>query len=285
MVLLRSALARGRQSHEPRARDNWYVTNGVVAVGPIHFDAIRRGVAEGRFLRSSYVRHGSWNVWRHLQDLENLGTDALEQTVAHLASLTASLGNRELRPAEEFKSPSLLNSERPHSEAPLRSSVRPVAVDPVGVLKQAEDLDDALLLTLSTAVTAVSAQLGLFHRFSVDRGIAMTTCGHGPMTELSLGTRIPASDPVLLAALEGQTILAEPEHGRAGRQMAARLTPCLPGVVGLAMVPIRHYQSLVGFIEVGQLWRPFAAREVGRIEDIADVLLERIIVEGWLEEA
>ena len=37
--------------------DRWFVTNGVVAVGPVTFELVLRGVATGRISTSSFVRH------------------------------------------------------------------------------------------------------------------------------------------------------------------------------------------------------------------------------------
>jgi hypothetical protein len=36
-------------------------------------------------------------------------------------------------------------------------------------------------------------------------------------------------------------------------------------------------------IELGRAARPFRAREIARVEDVIDVLAERIVVAGWLE--
>jgi response regulator RpfG family c-di-GMP phosphodiesterase len=49
------------------------------------------------------------------------------------------------------------------------------------------------------------------------------------------------------------------------------------------MVPIRLFDTLVAMIEVAQTQRPFTAREISRVEDIADVLAERLVVNGWFE--
>lgn len=170
-----------------------------------------------------------------------------------------------------------------HSRRISRSSTRPVSVNPVGVLGQARNLDEALLLTLSTAVAAVSAQAGLLHRYNDSLSTAITACVQGPGSEQLLGNRLAPTDPTLDAARAGITIIAEPSVGAAGRQMAARFTRAGLLPVGVAMVPIRLFDRLLALIEVAQVSRAFTAREIARIEDVADVLTERLVVNGWFE--
>jgi len=74
--------------------DRWFVTNGVVAVGPVSFELLLRGVALGRIPRGSVVRHESWQVWRRLEDIGAL------MVLEHVAMLASMLGVMLLRPAE-----------------------------------------------------------------------------------------------------------------------------------------------------------------------------------------
>jgi len=53
--------------------------------------------------------------------------------------------------------------------------------------------------------------------------------------------------------------------------------------VGVAMVPVRLFDRLLGIVEIGQVARTFTAKEVSRVEDVADVLAERVVVNGWFE--
>ena len=85
-----------RDTIPPSARrnDRWFVTNGVVAVGPISFDLLMRGASLGRIPQSSFVRHESWQVWRRLDEIGSLPPNGREQTVEDLATLSAALESR-----------------------------------------------------------------------------------------------------------------------------------------------------------------------------------------------
>lgn len=264
--------------------DAWFVTNGVVAVGPVTFDLVTRGVAAGKIPPGSYVRHDAWKVWRRLEDIEALSASARQEQIQLLASASAAAEERASNPHHEPPPPppSVEELDAPVSGArPL--SVRPVAIDPVGVLASAAELDQAYLLALSTAVTAASAHVGLLHQVRPDLEATVCAYAHGPDSEVLLGERLAANDPSLLAAEAGNTIVGEPRLGEAGRYIAGRLARCLPGPRGVAMVPLRHNGRLVAMVELGRAARPFRAREIARVEDVIDVLCERIVVAGWLD--
>jgi hypothetical protein len=65
--------------------------------------------------------------------------------------------------------------------------------------------------------------------------------------------------------------------------MVGRLGRCLPGVRGVAMIPLVLFGELVALFEIGRVTQPFRAREVGRAEDVVEALAERAVVTGWLE--
>jgi len=72
-------------SEDPRdggISDRWFVTNGVVAVGPISYELVLRGVAYGRIPAGSFVRHESWQVWRRLEDIEAQSAGNRRQIIA-----------------------------------------------------------------------------------------------------------------------------------------------------------------------------------------------------------
>jgi hypothetical protein len=262
------------------------VTNGVVAVGPVSFDMLLRGAAHGRIPSGSFVRHESWQVWRRLDEIESLPANGREQTVADLASLSEGLESRASNPLYSAPPPppDIPLTIRPTDPPPsTRSTIRPGPVDPVGVLANAYDLGDALLLAISTAVAAAGAEIGLVHRARRDLFSVVTVGGHGPRTERLLGERIADDDPTLAAARNGYTVVSEPGLGSESRYMVGRMLRCLPDVRGVAMVPLCLYGELLAMIEVGRGGQPFRAREIARVEDVTEVLAERVVLMGWLE--
>jgi hypothetical protein len=266
--------------------DRWFVTNGVVAVGPVSFELVLRGVAFGRIATSSFIRHESWQVWRKLDEMESLSAVHRNKTIEDLA--TASAGVEE-RARSRFSEPppppsgEELSSRPINLEPPPRRSFRPVSVDPVGVLVSASELQEALLLTVSTAVAAASADVGLVHRVRGDLKAAVTVGGHGPRTELLLGERLAAEDPTLSAARAGRTVLSEPLPGDVSRYIIGRIERCLPEPASVAMVPLLLYGELIAIFEIGRRARPLRAHEVARVEDVVEALAERTVVMGWLD--
>ena len=276
-----------RDSMPPSAprSDRWFVTNGVVAVGPISFDLLMRGAAHERIPRGSFVRHESWQVWRRLDEIGSLPANGREQTVEDLATKSAELESRASSPIESAPPPppdDFALTLRP-SAPPSHSTFRVTTVDPVGVLSHAYDMAEALLLAISTAVSASGAEIGLVHRVRQDLRSVVIVGGHGPRTERLLGERIGEDDPTLAAARNGFTIVSEPGLGHESRHIAGRLIRCLPDVVGVAMVPLCIYGELVAIFEVGRGGHPFRAREIARVEDVVEVMAERAVLMGWLE--
>jgi hypothetical protein len=270
------------------AGDRWYVTNGVVAVGPVDFDLLTRGMMHGQIPNGSLVRHESWKVWRPLEDIRSLSPAERDRTVEHFADISASVDARACSPASNPPPPprreELHDLSCEQEETPSRQSLRPVAVDPVGVLANAQDLDEAFLLALSTAVKAAGATVGLVHRWRPDLDSVVTQYGHGPKTELLLGERLGADDATLAAARAGNTVMGEPQPGEAARYCAGRLGRCLgSNPRGIAMVPLHLFGKLLAMFELGRETRPFRACEIARVEDVVEALAERIVVTGWVE--
>lgn len=277
------------RAHDPRESgnsDRWYVTNGVVAVGPVSYELVLRGVAYGRIPAGSFMRHESWQVWRRLEDIEAQSAVNRRQTVEALAQHSAAAEKRAHSTFSEPPPPpsrAELSSRPTNLDRAPRQSFRPAAVDPVGVLSAASELPEALLLGLVTSVTAAGADLGLVHRVREDIGAAITVGGHGYGTEHLLGERLTDDDPTLGAARYGHTVLSEPECGEVGRHMLGRMTRCAPDITSVAMVPLSVYGKLVALFEIGRKSRPFRAREIGRVEDVVEALAERSVVMGWAE--
>jgi hypothetical protein len=265
--------------------DRWFVTNGVVAVGPVTFELLQRGVAYGRISTTSFVRHESWQVWRRLDELESLSAVHRRKTIEDLASASAGVEERARSVLSEPPPPPSgeeLSSRPVNLEPAQRKSFRPVSVDPVGVLSNAAELQDALLLTVSTAVAAASAEVGLVHRVRGDLNAAVTVGGHGPGTELLLGERLAREDPTLIAARSGRTVVSEPIPGDVARYIIGRIARCVAEPDSVAMIPLLLYGELVAIFEVGRRGRPLRAHEVARVEDVVEALAERTVVMGWL---
>jgi hypothetical protein len=264
--------------------DQWFVTNGLVALGPLEFGRLTRGVAQGHVAPTSFVRHHSWKVWRELAEIEGLSTVDRHEAVRRLAGISSVADARAADPSSRPPPPLDVAPDSRDGRAdshPSRSSVRPSAIDPVGVLSSARDLESALLLALSTAIAAANADLGLLHRHREELGAVVATYAQGPNAETLLGMRLAPDDPSVLAARAGRTVIGEPLLGDAGRYIAGRLAPCLSALRGVAMVPVVIYGDLVALIEIGRAEGPFRAREIGRIEDVVEALVGRIVVQGW----
>jgi hypothetical protein len=270
-----------------RRTDRWFVTNGVVAVGPVSFELLNRGASGGRIPTGSFVRHESWQVWRRLDEIGSLPPDGREQTVEDLAARSERLESRASSANDSAPPPpphDLALTMRPSGPPPARySTYRATEVDPEGVLATALDLSEALLLTISTAVSAAGAEIGLVHRARRDLRSVVTVGGHGPGTERLLGERLTDGDPTLTAARNGHTIMSEPGLGTESRHALGRLIRVLPDACGVAMVPLCLYGELVALFEVGRGGQPFRARDIARVEDAVQALGERAITMGWLE--
>ncbi len=267
--------------------DRWFVTNGVVVVGPIAFGVLTHGVVSGRIPAGSLVRHETWNVWRGFDDIEGLSSQGLKLTINELAQISAQLETRASGPLSDPPPPPSREQMVSGQPKPYRheahSVTRQSAVDPVGVLSHAETLQAALPLTLSTVAKAVSADVALLHRVRMDLGSTITMYTHGVGTEHLLGEKLMEGDPSLSAARANRTVIVEPEPGEVGRHIAGRLGRSAIGLRGMAMIPLFVHGALVVLVEVGRIFRPFSAREIGRAEDVLAVLGERAVVQGWFE--
>lgn len=272
---------------DPRGTlDRWYVTNGVVALGPVSFDRLIQDAATGQLPPGALVRHQNWKVWRRLEELEALSSANRQRAVEELSSRSRGVEQRAAGALSEPPPPPPTSELVQRTSTPdtvVRASLRPVAVDPVGVLSSAERLEDALLLTLSTAVTAAAAPVGLLHQVWPEIDAIVTTAAQGSGSELLLGERLSNGDPAVSAARSGYTLIEGPHLGDAGRHIAGRIGRCVPFVCGVAMVPLSLHGRLVAMLELGRQWRPFRAREIARVEDVIEALAERIVFMGWLE--
>lgn len=266
--------------------DHWLLTDGVAAIGPVSFESVRRFVVERRVSSDAMVRHSSWQIWRSATEITNLTVSHRGETVRNLAEICAGVDARaataESTPPPPPDSQSL-RAPASDSERPIRASVRPIAVDPVGVLAATDNLRDGLLLALSTAVASAQAEVGLLHESRLGFASPVTVGGHGPGVELLLGEKMVENDPSLAAAHNGVTVIAEPEPGPAGRFVLGRLARCLRGPRGAVMIPLVLRDQLLATFEFGRTDRPFLIREVARMQEVVEALTERIVVMGWAD--
>jgi hypothetical protein len=276
-------------AHDFVSNDRWYLTDGVVAMGPVHFDRLVQGAAHGSIPPGALVRHESWKMWRPLRDVGDLSEEDRRAAVQRLADISARAAARASGPDSVPPPPpsaaDLEEAGHCREELPSRPSQRPPAVNPVGVLASAESLDYALLLTLSTSVTAAAATVGLVHCWHDELAATITEYAQGPGAELLLGERLLDDDPSLAAARAGVTVIGEPRLGEAGRFIAGRIGRCIDPPRGVAMIPLHLFGSALAMFEVGREARPFRASEIARVEDVIQALAARIVVAGWLEDA
>ena len=275
-----------KAASEFHSDDLWLLTDGVAALGPVGFEQVRRLVAERRVSPEALVRHHSWHVWRSAEEISNLSLAHREETIKNLAAISAGLDARAATPLSTPPPPpdsASFDAPEPPSERPIRSSVRPVSVDPAGVLARAETLADAMLLALSTAGAAAQADVGLVHQARKDLDAVVTTGGHGSGAEQLLGEQVLKDDPSLINAQKGLTVVAEPQPGEAGRFILGRVGRCLPNPRGAVMIPLLFRDELLATFEFGRQDRPFLIREVARMQEVIEALAERIVLMGWLD--
>lgn len=266
------------------SEDSWMVTDGVAVMGPVSFESVRHLLNQGRVSADALVRHTSWQVWRSVAEVRALSVDHREETVKNLAQISAGVDARASSPFSLPPPPPDARSLIPpanDSDRPPRSSMRPVSVDPFGVLAAAQTLDDAMLLALSTSVSATTSDLGLLHRVRPDLEAAITTGGHGAGSEHLLGEKLLDSDPTLAAAGKGITVIVEPHPGEVGRFVLSRAARCMAHPRGAAMIPLMLRGDLLAIFEFARGDRPYQVKEVARMQDVIEALAERIVLMGW----
>jgi hypothetical protein len=280
------------------APDRWYVTDGATAVGPVTLELLGRGIEAEKVPLDGFVRHESWTAWRRLSDLVEHAPvfDARKtfRTGRHVA-ITYAEAMASIAPPQPAPKP----APRP-GKTPVPRPAKPAATlsekaaaprpgkgarptpkrtpsAPDG-LTVASDLPESLLMLLSTAARQCDADASLIHDVRDDGAIVV--CSHGASMFEALGSRTPPSDPALVAAREGHTILVEPTPGPAGRVIRTRLSRGGRKVEGAFMVPIRPGGRLFAFLEVGRA-KPFRAKDVAAVEALVDAVVREAETEGW----
>jgi hypothetical protein len=278
-----SALSLTPRNQDPA--ELWFLTDGISCEGPLPYETVARRAAEGLVSDTTLVRHESWNIWQRFEVVYRLGADGRAEMIRNLSTLSANLDDGSGPYSVPPPPPSSEELSRPARESgPIpRSSLRPAAVDPVRVLANTTRFSDAILLTLSTAVTAASAEVGLVHRHHEDNQHTITVGVLGPNSEALLGERLDDDDPTVEAAYAGHTVVVEPYPGDAGRFILGRIGRCIREPRGAAMVPLMLYGRLIALFEVGRRGLPLRGRDIARVEDVVEALAERAVVTGWLD--
>ena len=250
------------------APDEWYVTDGATAVGPVGLELLARGIAAGKVPREAFVRHASWGSWRGLANL-------VEQDPSFDPRRTLT----PLRAPRKEPARETLDSIDVEDDADdLIEVVDETSRD---AFDRAADLPEALLMLMAAAVKRSEAEAALIHG-ALASG-ATVVCSHGPRMFEMLGHPMPGLDPVLLAAKKGMTLFSEPVPGPGGRAMRTRLSRLGAPVEAAFMVPVLVDGRLLAFIELGRA-KPFHARDAAEVEKLVDALVATIARSGWSRE-
>jgi hypothetical protein len=145
-------------------------------------------------------------------------------------------------------------------------------------LGTARNLSEALLLLLSAATERTSSEAAVVHHV-LNEG-AMVVCSHGPRMHEILGRRTPLTDPALMAAASGLSIVTEPAPGPAGQAILGRLSELGAPVSFALMLPIRPGGRLFGMLEMGRP-TPFSPGEVAQVGDLTAEVARLINAAGW----
>ncbi len=250
---------------DARAPDEWYVTDGATAVGPVGIELLARGITAGRVPPDAFVRHAWWGSWRGLATLVEQ-----EPSFDPRRTLTPLRAPKKEPPRETLDSIDVLED--------ADDLVAPADETSEDAFARAADLPEALLILMAAAVKECEAEAALVHG-ALPSG-SMIVCSHGPRMFEVLGDKLPAFDPVLMAARKGLTVLSEPAPGPGGSGMKARLSRLGERIQSAFMVPLVVEGRLLAFIEVGRA-KPFRARDAAEVEALVDALAARVARSSW----
>ncbi len=264
--MTQTPLARIAALVGPDAGDEWYVTDGATAVGPVTLELLGRGLDAGKVPADAFVRHASWNGWRDLSDLSE-----------HDPSFDPRRTFNVL-PAARVPQPKVPRETLPSIDLEDDLEEELVPEGEAAPFDGATDVSEALLLWMATVVERVGASAALVHRAHGDA--AIVACSHGPRMFEMLGEPLHQSDPILFAAKQGRTVLAEPVPGVGGRAIKKRLSRLGARVEAAFMVPVHIDGKLIALVEAGRM-KPLRAADVAEVEALADALIEAVERLGW----
>ncbi|HYO98571.1 MAG TPA: hypothetical protein VER33_28910 [Polyangiaceae bacterium] len=220
----------------------WLVSDGDLTIGPVATELLVRGFVSGRIPRHCQVRPSEGGDWRSIEEV------------------------REVRA-----------SQQPSETAP---EVATIAVRKIrGWLLDARDVGEALLLSLHGACYVTQAQIGVLYRVRAPLGLPVVSACFGD-PELELGEIVPRRDPALTAALEGETMVLEPEMSAAALAIAGRLSPRVQPR-GIALVPIRTGTDIAGVVELARFDHGFRNSEVRALVPLMAATVARLEELAW----
>ena len=223
-------------SHAYPQSPRWLVTNGDTIVGPVHTELLLRGYMGGRIPEHCQVRELSWQAFRPLDGIREIG------------SLKRRLARDGDRPLD------------------LRDAVQRLPATP--------DVGELLTFALHLAARALDANAGLVHRYRSPVPTPVTSAAFGVMPE-RLGEVLAATDPSYLLARRGRTLCGNPRQGVAERLVAERLQHDGP-LCSVAMAPVIASGRLVAMFELGRSDHPFRGDDAAELVELAAHVARRI---------
>ena len=266
---------------DPSSPDEWYVTDGATAVGPVGLALLIKGIEAGKVPPDGFVRHISWGGWRGLADLTEHDPSFDPRRTFKVLPVAKISHPRVAAPPPKPSARETLDSVDIVEEVEEPVIEEAPATEPMATFDGASDLAEAMLILLATAVAECEADAALVHRVR-DEG-ALVVCSHGPRMFELLGEKLAHGDPVHFAARQGHTVFAEPVSGVAGRAIKTRLSRLGATVESAFMVPMHVDGKLSALIEVGRT-KPFRAKHVAKVEDLIETLIATIGRLDWSRE-
>ena len=248
-----------RRSKPPaslKAPPLWYVRTGVSVTGPMTTASLLHGVAFGRVPDDSLVRGHAWDHWRRAFQIREV---AALRKVQHRAGAG-------WQPHDGWKPPTPDEEGKSFARKFLRAAVTPL---------------EALMLTLSAAVEATRAEVGLVHRFRGTQRAFVTSFTFGDELEPLAGMVIPGHDAACAAAVDGKGVWGSQGVGSAQRAILGRLSHGGRSLRGLAMVPVRVHGRTYAMLELGRGDHPFRSCDKARLAGVRTAVEERFVDEGW----
>jgi hypothetical protein len=228
----------------------WFVTNGVVTVGPVTTNLLVRGVLHEHVPSDCMVRERSWTSFRNVERIREISALRREQALHGTVVVEETKWQKPEPPRNPFRE---LENE----------------------LLLARDSGEVLLHCLMETMRATSAWVGAVHRRRPPQPGFVTTCVSGPGTARRLGRQLDEDDPVLLLAAQGGTLCEPPRAAAASGRVRDRLG-ALPACDGVAMAPILCCGRLYAVIELGRPDHAFRDADLQALRTAVGLAADRL---------